>query len=63
VEIASPQELSITGRLQLALYRDRSDQVQPQPDEGRILRRELGHGPDRPPLKIPNVHAQHSPLT
>ena len=63
VEIASPQVLSIAGRLQLALHCHRTDQVQSQSIERRILRRELAHGPDGPPLEVPNVHAQHSPLT
>lgn len=63
VEIASPEVLSIAGRLQLALHRHRTYQVQPQPFEGRILGRELALGPDGPPLKVPNVHAQHSALT
>ena len=63
VEIASPEVLSIAGGLQLALHRHRTDQVQSQPFERRILRRELAYGPDGPSLKVPNVHAQHSPLT
>ena len=63
MEIASPEVLSIAGCLQLTLHRHRTHQIQPQALERRILRRELAHGPDGPPLEVPNVHAQHSPLT
>jgi len=63
VKIASPEVLPIAGGLQLPLHRHRTHQVQPQPLERRILRRELAYGPDGPPLEVPNVHAQHSPLT
>ncbi len=63
VEITSPEVFSIAGGLQLALYRHRTHQVQSQPFERRILGRELAYGPDGPPMEIPNIHAQHSPLT
>jgi hypothetical protein len=63
VKIASPEVLTIAGGLQLALHRHWTHQIQSQPFECRILRRELAYGLDRPPVEIPNVHAQHSPLT
>jgi hypothetical protein len=63
VEVAPPQIFSIAGYLQLALHRDRTDEVKPQPLEGWILGRELTYGADRPPLEFPDIHAQHSPLT
>ena len=63
VKIASPEVLSIAGGLQLALHGHRTHQIQSQPFERRILRREFAHGPDGPPVEVPNVHAQHSPLT
>ena len=63
VKIASPEVLAIAGGLQLTLHRHRTHQIQSQPFESRILRRELAYGPDGPPVEVPNVHAQHSPLT
>ena len=63
VKIASPEVLPLAGGLQLAVHCHRPHQVQSQPFERWILRRELAHGPDGPPLEVPNVHAQHSPLT
>ena len=50
VEIASPEVLAIAGGLQLALHRHRTHQIQSQPFERRILRRELAYGLDRPPV-------------
>ncbi len=49
VKIASPEVLAIAGSLQLALHRHRTHQVQSQPFERRIFRRELALGPDGPP--------------
>ena len=46
VKITPPEVFSIAGGLQLALYRDRTHQVQSQAFEGRILGRKLSHGPD-----------------
>ena len=62
VKIASPEVLPVAGGLQLTLHCHRTHQVQSQPFERRILRRELAYGPDGPPVEVPNVHAQHSPL-
>ena len=62
VKIAPPEVFTIAGGLQLPLHRHRSDQVEPQSLEGRILGRELAHRLDRASLEIPDVHSQHSPL-
>jgi hypothetical protein len=63
VEVAAPEILPVPGCLELAVHRHRTDQIEPQPFEGRILGGELAHRPDRASLKVPDIHSQHSPLT
>jgi hypothetical protein len=63
VEIASPQVFSYTGGLKLPMYHHRSHQIEPQALEGRIVRRKLSLGANGASLEVPDIHAQHSPLT
>ena len=62
VEIAAPEVFAFRGSLQLPVNHHRSHQIESQTLEGRIVGRKLALGPDGTPLKVPNVHAQHSPL-
>jgi hypothetical protein len=63
MEITPPEVLALTGGLKLTLHYHRSRQVQPQPVEGRIVGLELAVGPNGTALKVPDIHAQHSPLS
>ena len=63
VEITPPEVFTFTGGLKLAVDHHRSHQVEPQTLEGRIVGLELALGPDGTALKVPDIHAQHSPLT
>jgi hypothetical protein len=60
---APPQIFPMASGLQLPRYRYRTNQVQIQPFKCRIVGLKLSHRPDRSPLKVPDVHSQHSRLT
>ena len=49
--------------LKLPAHHHRSHQLEPQALEGRIVGWKLTLGPDGTPLKVPDIHTQHSPLT
>ena len=63
MEVAAPEVLALTGGLELAVHHHRSHQLEPQALEGRIVGPELALGPNGASLKVPDIHAQHSPLT
>ena len=62
MKITSPEVLAFTSGLQLPMDDDRSYQLEPQALEGRIVGQELTLGPNRTSSKVPDIHAQHSPL-
>lgn len=62
MKAAPPQVLTQPGGLQLPRYRYRPNQVQIQPIECGIIRLKLPHRANRSPLKVPDVHSQHSRL-
>ena len=59
---APPQIFTWSGGLELAIYLDRSHQVKIQTLERRVIRLKLPDCLDGTPLKIPNVHSEHSRL-
>ena len=61
-QCAPPQIFTGSGSLELAIYLHRSDQVKIEPLERRIFRLKLPDSLDGTPLKIPNVHSEHSRL-
>jgi len=63
VEISSPQVFALSGGLKLPVHHHRSHQLETQALESRIVRRKLTLGPNGTPPKVPDIHAQHSPLT
>ena len=62
VEITSPEVFALVGGLKLTMHYHWPHQVEPQPLEGRIVGLQLPLGPNGTPLKVPDIHAQHSPL-
>jgi hypothetical protein len=60
--MAAPEVFTLTGGLELALYLYRPVQLQVEPVEHGIAGLELPDRLDRPPLEVPDVHSQHSPL-
>jgi len=62
VKAAPPEVLAMAGGLQLSRHRHRADQIQVQPIERGIVGLQLSHRPNRSPLKVPDVHSQHSRL-
>ena len=63
VEVAPPEVFALTGGLKLPVHHHRSHQIEPQALEDRIVGRQLSLGPDGTSLEVPDIHAQHSPLT
>ena len=63
VKITSPEVFVFASGLKLAMYDHRPHQIEPQALEGRIVGLELPLGPDGTALKVPDIHAQHSPLS
>ena len=63
VEITPPEVLAFAGGLQLTTHHHRSYQIEPQAFERQIVGRKLPLGPDGTPLEVPDIHAQHSPLS
>jgi hypothetical protein len=62
VDMAPPEILSGAGCLQLPGHRHRPAQIEIQSFKGGIVRPKLPHRSHRSPLKVPDVHSQHSRL-
>ena len=59
---APPEVLAGTGGLQLARHRDRPYEVEVEPLKRRIVWLKVPNRLDGTPLKIPNIHSEHSRL-
>lgn len=62
VQTPAPEVLALGRGLELTVYRDAADQIEPEPLKGGIVRAEHPIRPHGTALQVPNVHSQHSLL-
>jgi hypothetical protein len=62
VDVPAPEILPFARGLQLPCHGDRAYQIQVQPFKGGVVGPKLPHRSNRAPLKLPEVHSQHSRL-